>query len=95
MQKCGYIDTTSDRYLAKAGEKAIFTTDLDNLITKWNTASKCGDNSLLLKLLKFCDKNKSNDLVIMKIPTKKLKYRSKTKLPTLTTFQKINGLHCR
>ena len=64
--------TYSDTFLKKNGNKAIFLVDSDNLLNHWDSLKDGTRHSYLIRLLKFCDKNRNGNVVMLKIPTSKL-----------------------
>ena len=73
MLKDGFIKTTTDKFLSREGNRGSFLVDSNNLLNGWSTLENGGETSSLVKLLKYCDKQKSNKVVMLKIDASKLK----------------------
>ncbi len=72
MLKDGVIKTTTDKLLAREGNRGSFMVDSNNLLNGWATLEKGDEASSLVKLLKFSDKEKTNKIVMLKIYASKL-----------------------
>jgi hypothetical protein len=68
MLKDGVIKTTNDDFFGKG----VFATELTNLFKRWRNNKSWGGYSLQKRLIKHASKG-SDDIVILKIPTKNLK----------------------
>ncbi|MBR2386341.1 hypothetical protein IKA92_03495 [bacterium] len=75
IKKTG-LQTGEDNYLHANGDKAIFLLSKHELLDTWcnltNGRKSSLEKSLIARLLKFCDKDKSGKLTILKIPTSSL-----------------------
>ncbi len=75
IKKTG-LQTSEDLYLHANGDKAVFLVSENELLDTWqnltNGRKSSLEKSLLARLLKFCDKDRSGKLTILKIPTASL-----------------------
>lgn len=74
----GFIKTSTDKLLSREGNRGVFFVDSNNLLNGWATKEKGDETSALAKLLKFCDKDSTSELVMLKIPSEKLQKKDIT-----------------
>lgn len=72
MANDGLIRTTRDKMLDKEGNRAVFLVDGENCINQWANISNGGETSYITKLLKFCDKDRTGNVLLLRIETDKL-----------------------
>lgn len=72
MGNDGVIRTTTDNTLKREGNEAVFLADGDNHVNNWNSVENGNETSYITRLLKYCDKDKMGNIIMLKIPTAKL-----------------------
>ena len=83
MCQSGYIKQSQDTYCGWG----VFATDIKNLCTQW------GKTKLLKNLLNFVDKDGDGNLVMLRIPVKKLmagKLQARTLVPMISNISGLN-----